>query len=79
MCVLPRFRFSLKNFAILPFYVVGRKHDLLAQEVGSAGYKEKAPLSIQEEQMKKLNSYLEELKIVDEAEQDLERRIQEEQ
>lgn len=53
----------------------GRKHDVLAQEVNSAGYKEKAPLSIQEEQMKKLNAYLEELKIIDEAEQDLEMRI----
>ncbi|URE01864.1 Anticodon-binding domain of tRNA, partial [Musa troglodytarum] len=53
-----------------------KKHDLLSQEMNSLGYKEKAPLTIQEEQMKKLNSYLEELKIIDEAEQDLKRRIQ---
>ncbi|XP_042443553.1 valine--tRNA ligase, mitochondrial 1-like isoform X1 [Zingiber officinale] len=54
---------------------IQKKHDLLAQEVNNAGYKEKAPLSIQEEQMRKLNAYLEELKIIDEAEQDLETRI----
>ncbi|THU66600.1 hypothetical protein C4D60_Mb05t15870 [Musa balbisiana] len=52
-----------------------KKHDLLAQEMNSLGYKEKAPLTIQEDQMKKLNSYLEELKLIDEAEQDLKRRI----
>ncbi|XP_042471032.1 valine--tRNA ligase, mitochondrial 1-like isoform X2 [Zingiber officinale] len=52
-----------------------KKHDLLSQEMNSSGYKEKAPPSIQEEQMKKLTAYLEELKIIDQAEQDLERRI----
>ncbi|XP_074583201.1 valine--tRNA ligase, mitochondrial 1 [Curcuma longa] len=52
-----------------------KKHDLLEQEMNSSGYKEKAPLSIQQEQMKKLTAYLEELKIIDQAEQDLERRI----
>ncbi|KAG6513346.1 hypothetical protein ZIOFF_023670 [Zingiber officinale] len=54
-----------------------KKHDLLAQEMNSSGYKEKAPLSIEEEQMMRLNAYLEELTIIDEGEHDLERRIHE--
>ncbi|KAG6519824.1 hypothetical protein ZIOFF_023333 [Zingiber officinale] len=70
--------FSLSNLLLFASPIPngsGRKHDLLSQEMNSSGYKEKAPLSIQEEQMKKLTAYLEELKIIDQAEQDLERRI----
>lgn len=62
-------------FLLISLHGTGRKHDLLAQEMNSLGYKEKAPLTIQEDQMKKLNSYLDELKLIDEAEQDLKRRI----
>ncbi|KAG6509609.1 hypothetical protein ZIOFF_027609 [Zingiber officinale] len=47
------------------------------KEMNSSGYKEKAPLSIEEEQMMRLNAYLEELKIIDEGEHDLERTIHE--
>ncbi|KAM0940445.1 putative valine--tRNA ligase [Dioscorea sansibarensis] len=47
----------------------------LSQMMNSTGYKEKAPANIQEDDIKKLNSYMEELKIVSEAEQDLERMI----
>ena len=43
--------------------------------MNSTGYKEKAPANIQEDDIKKLNSYMEELKIVSEAEKDLERMI----
>ncbi|XP_072972048.1 valine--tRNA ligase, mitochondrial 1-like [Typha angustifolia] len=43
----------------------------LAQKMDASGYRERAPQSVQEEDIKKLNSLLEELKIISEAEKDL--------
>lgn len=57
------------------FYCVCRLANTLSQMMNSTGYKEKAPANIQEDDIKKLNSYMEELKIIGEAEKDLEHMI----
>ncbi|KAJ3677900.1 hypothetical protein LUZ60_001703 [Juncus effusus] len=47
----------------------------LEQSMGVSAYKEKAPQSKQEEDMKKLNSLMDELKLIGEAETELEKAI----
>ncbi|XP_020102255.1 valine--tRNA ligase, mitochondrial 1-like [Ananas comosus] len=52
-----------------------KQQSILSQKINASGYKEKAPQSVQEEDMKKLNSLMEELKIISEAEKDLDQLI----
>ncbi|TVU32076.1 hypothetical protein EJB05_23794 [Eragrostis curvula] len=50
---------------------IQRQHDALSQKTNTSGYREKAPLSKQDEDAKKLAALLEELKVIDEAESNL--------
>ncbi|XP_029118286.1 valine--tRNA ligase, mitochondrial 1 isoform X3 [Elaeis guineensis] len=54
---------------------IEKLHAALAQIMSSSGYKDKAPQSVQEDDIRKLNAYLEELKIINEAERDLDQII----
>lgn len=49
-----------------------RQHDTLSQKMNASGYREKAPQSKQDEDMKKIAALLEELEIIREAESELE-------
>ncbi|XP_051192009.1 valine--tRNA ligase, mitochondrial 1 [Lolium perenne] len=50
---------------------VQKQHDTLSQKMNASGYREKAPQSKQDDDMKKLASLLEELEIISEAESKL--------
>ncbi|XP_020088963.1 valine--tRNA ligase, mitochondrial 1-like [Ananas comosus] len=54
---------------------IHKQQSILSQKINASGYKEKAPQSVQEEDMKKLNSLMEELNIISEAEKDLDQLI----
>ncbi|XP_052134317.1 valine--tRNA ligase, mitochondrial 1-like [Oryza glaberrima] len=51
---------------------IQKQHDTLSQKMNASGYREKAPQSKQDEDMKKIAALLEELEIIREAESELE-------
>ncbi|KAF0928842.1 hypothetical protein E2562_010700 [Oryza meyeriana var. granulata] len=50
---------------------IQKQHDTLSQKMNASGYREKAPQSKQDEDMKKLTALLEELEIITDAESEL--------
>ncbi|KAL6905179.1 hypothetical protein ACP4OV_002780 [Aristida adscensionis] len=56
---------------------IQRQHDSLSQKMNALGYREKAPQSKQDEDMRKLAALLGELEIIDEAESKLEAAMDE--
>jgi valyl-tRNA synthetase len=62
---------SILSVTCLLSYTQRRLQNALAQKMDASGYREKAPQSVQEEDMRKLTALLEQLEVISEAEKKL--------